>query len=74
MRKSQTNATNATMPPLRQANLGDIQLHTVEKSQTNATSVTMHPPRKVCDFASSSADFLRDRLKTHSREKSNKYP
>ena len=35
------------MPPLRQANLGDIQLHTVEKSQTNAISVTMHLLRQA---------------------------
>ena len=40
--KSQTNATNATMPLLRQAIWSDIWKRTVEKSQTNAITVIMH--------------------------------
>ena len=45
--KNQTNATNATMQPLRQATWRDIWKHTVEKSPTNATSVSMRPFRQA---------------------------
>ena len=38
MAKSQTNATNVTMHPLRQTIWGDIWKYTVEKSQTEVTS------------------------------------
>ena len=38
-----TNATSVNIPPLRQANWGNIWKYTPEKNQTNATSVTMHP-------------------------------
>ena len=52
--KSQTNATNVTMPLHLHAIWGDIWKHTVEKSQTNAS---LHP------WA------LRTHLKMHSRIK-----
>ena len=45
--KSHTNATNATMPHLKQATWGHIWKRTVEKGQTNAANVTMHPLRQA---------------------------
>ena len=45
--KSQTNATNVTMPLLRQSIWGNIRKFTVEKSQINAASVIMHPTRQA---------------------------
>ena len=39
--KSQTNATNVTLPLLGQTIWGDIWQPIVEKSQTNATNVTL---------------------------------
>ena len=41
--KSQKNATNVTLLPLRQVHWGHIWKHTVEKSQTNVTNVTLYP-------------------------------
>ena len=40
MGKSQTNVTNVTMHPHRQAIWGDIWKDTVEKIQRNVTNVT----------------------------------
>ena len=45
--KSQTNATNVTMLPLRQAIWRHIWRHTAEKSQTDVTSVTIHLSMKA---------------------------
>ena len=45
--KSHTNATNATMPHLKQATWGHIWKRTVEKGQTNAASVTMYLLRQT---------------------------
>ena len=39
--KSQTSATNATLPSLKQGIWGHIWKGTVEKNQTNATNVTL---------------------------------
>ena len=45
--KSQTNATDVTLHPLRQAIWEHIWRRTVEKNQINATCVTMHPLRHI---------------------------
>ena len=50
--KSQTNAANATMHPLRQAIWGDIWKHTVENRWRNLTSVTIHLGQVLWGFTS----------------------
>ena len=61
--KSQTNVASVTMNHLRKAIWGDIWKRTVEKSQNKFNQ---------CDYASADASNLKQHLKTHSREKSNK--
>ena len=58
-RKSQTNATNATMHPLRHAVWGDMWKRTVEKSKKKCNQ---------CDYVFSYASALRRHLKKHSGE------
>ena len=65
MEKSQTNATNATIPPLKsQASNLTKHLNTHNGGKLNKCN--------QCDYASFQAVNLKKRLKTHSWEKSNK--
>ena len=62
MEKRQINATNVTMPRLRQVNWKNIWKCTVEKSQINAANLTLHVP----------SHSIWEELKIHREEKSNK--
>ena len=65
MEKSQTNATNASIPPLKsQASNLTKHLNTHNGGKLNKCN--------QCDFASFQAGNLKTHLKIHSGEKSNK--
>ena len=68
--KSQTNATNVTLPLFGETFWRHILKSTAEKSWTD---FRFYNKCSQCDFASSEADHLKRHFITHSGEKSDKY-